>query len=303
MAGYFGSPVRSALSTHRDGLYSIHYALRRETNQTQSRCKANPVIMSGIFEPRRISLRDVPVWARESWHLLWRRPLLFLATSLVFHVVAWSVSDVAYVSALIVILLGYLSLLVLINFAAAADHTRAVKYLPTYRMVRRVIPGLLLLTVIYILIYVAVAILALLIEFEAPAVNYYERELYLTFRWVWPGKFALTILYIGIMVTSMWFLPPLLALHELGLGDARKLARRAYRINDWIVFLAAYVPFVVLILLSLVTELSYLLNLLFVPLFALYLYVSYRHVFLGKRENSPVPAKTAAVPARTATAR
>ena len=255
--------------------------------------------MSGLLEPRRVSIRDIPVWLRESWQLLWRRPLLFVATSVICHLAAYSASSIPWVSALFVILVGYVGLLVLIHFAESADHTRPIGLLPAYRMIRRAILGLLLLTVIYILIYVAVALLTLLIDFKTPAVDYSERDLYRAFRWVWPGKFALTLLYIGIIMTSMWFLPPLLALHELGFRDARKLAWRGYWMNDWVIFVAAYLPFVMLILLTLVTELSYLLNLLFLPLLAIYLYVAYRHVFLGKRENSPVPvaARTASNPA------
>lgn len=247
--------------------------------------------MSGLLEPRRVRPGDILVWIRESWSLLWRRPILFFTTSAVFHLLAYSVSRTSYVSTLLVILVGYMSLLVLISFANASDHSRPVNVMPNYRMIKRVILSLLLLTIIYILIYLAMAILTLLIEFEAPAIDYSARELYTAFKWVWPGKFSFTILYIGIVMTSMWFLPPLLALHELDIGDARKLARRAQQKNEWVVFLASYIPFVLMIVLTFVTELSYLLNLLFVPLFALYLYIAYRHVFLGKRENSPVPLK------------
>ena len=236
-------------------------------------------------------MRDIPAWGRESWNLLWRRPVLFLLTSLVYHLLALSARAIPHVPLLFSILLCYIVLVMFIRFSEAADHSNRVQLLPTYVMVCKVILLLILLTIIYAGVYIVAAILGALLPLSVPAVDYTHRALFPYFRWMWLGEAAFVILYMGILITSMWFLSPLLALHDLGLRDARALAKRAEDKNLLVILVAGNLPFFIVVSLILITEVSLLLSLLFVPLLGIYQYVSYRHVFLGRKKSDPVPAK------------
>lgn len=247
--------------------------------------------MANLLEPNQVSVRDIPVWIHQSWNLLWRRPFLFFVSSIIYHFVALSTRTVGNFSLLLAILVCYITLLVLISFAESTDHCKKVQILPTYKMVQKVILCLLLLTVVYICIYVVSAIIYSMLPIDIPATGYSGKEVFDVVKWFWPGLFPFMILYMGIVVTSMWFLPPLLSLHELEISDARSLAKRAVQKNEWVIFVASYIPFLFIVALTLLTVASFVLSLVFVPLFAIYLYVSYRHVFLGKKENSPVLTK------------
>ena len=247
--------------------------------------------MSDTLEPRQVSVRDIPGWGWESWNLLWRRPLLFLCASAVYHVLAFSARAIPHVPLLFAILLCYIFLVMMIGFSEAADHSRQIRLLPTYIMLRKVILLLILLTGIYASIYVVSAIVGTLLPLSVPAVDYTSRALFPLVKWTWPGEAAFIILFMGILITSMWFLSPLLALHELGIRDARALAKRAEDKNVVVILVGCNLPFLLIVALVLITEASLLLSPLFIPLFAIYQYVSYRHVFLGRKKSNPVPVK------------
>ena len=249
--------------------------------------------MSGYLEPQRVSVRDIPHWARESWQLLWRRPLGFIAASLAYHGLALSSQSIPWIALLLSVLLCYMLLLVVILGAEAADHHRALGAARIYAMLRRVIVSLALLAALYLCIFIIAAVVASLLLPSMSGGEQSGREQLALLRWIEPGELSFMILFMGTIVTSMWFLAPLLALHELGLRDARGLARRAFDKNDIVVLVASNVPFFTILGCALITQVSVALSPLLVPLFAIYQYVAYRHVFLGRRQNAPLPAKAA----------
>jgi len=249
--------------------------------------------MSGCLEPRRVSLRDIPHWARESWQLLWRRPLGFLAASFVYHGLALTSQSIPWLALLLSVLLCYMLLLVVIAGAEAADLHKPLGPARIYAMLRRAIVSLSLLTALYLCIFIVAAVITALLLPGAPAGEAPAQEQLAVLLWIEPGELSFMILYMGIIVTSMWFLAPLLALHELGLRDARALAKRAFDKNDLVVLVASNVPFFSILGCALITEVSVALSPLLVPLIAIYQYVAYRHVFLGRRQNAPQPVKAA----------
>jgi hypothetical protein len=249
--------------------------------------------MSDCLEPRRVSVRDIPHWARESWQLLWRRPLGFIAASLVYHGLALSSHSIPWLALLLSILLCYMLLLAVIVGAEAADNHRALGAARIYAMLRRVVVSLSLLSAFYLCIFVVAAVLTALLLPQAADGEQAARQQLAVLRWIEPGELSFMILFMGTIVTSTWFLAPLLALHDLGLRDARVLARKAFDKNDIVVLVATNVPFFGILGCALISEVSVALSLLLVPLIAIFQYVSYRHVFLGRRENAPVPAKAA----------
>lgn len=247
--------------------------------------------MSDCFEPGRVSIRDIPDWAAESWRLLWRRPAVFFAVSIAYHLLALAAGSIPYLSMLVAILVCHIFLLILIALAESADLGKAVEFLPVYAMVRRAILCLLLLTTLYVCIFVAAAVIAALVLADVSSAGDSSRQLLAFLQWIGPGEVAFMILFMGTIVTSTWFLAPLLALHELGTADSRALAKRAFDKNDIVVLVASNVPFFTILVVAALSEISLLLSLAIVPLFAIYQYVSYRHVFLGRRQNETVPVK------------
>ena len=247
--------------------------------------------MSNHFEPSPVRAKDIPIWIRESWSLMWRRPVLFFPISILYHLLTFASRTISYVALLVSVLICYVFTLLIINFAEAADNSRNIELLPNYYKIRNLIVSLLIFAFAYIVLFLVAAIVSNLVSFNLPSVDYSDRQIYVLFRWVWPGKVSFMILYLGIVVSAMWLLPPLLSLHELKISDAKRLARKAEKLNEWPIFLASYLPLVLVIALSLVTEVSFLLSIFFVPLFPIYMYVAYRHIFLGKRDNVPIPAK------------
>ena len=249
--------------------------------------------MSQPLEPGYARVEDIPDWAREAWGLLWRRPLAFFAVSAAYHGIAFSGSSIAFVSLLIPVLVCQAVTLILIRHAEAADHATRVSLQAVYATLRRLILGLLLFTLICVAIFVVAVLAAVLLAPEAPAGETGAAEVFPLYRWLWPGTVSFLVLYTGTIMTFTWFLFPLLALNELAIGEARALARRAMRRNEKVVVIASALPFLLLVLLGLMSEVSYLLSIPAVPLYAAFQYVSYRHVFLGRKQNAPLPLKAA----------
>jgi hypothetical protein len=250
--------------------------------------------MSDCLEPERVSIRDIPDWARESWGLLWRRPAIFVAASLAYHLLALAAASMPWLSMLIAVLVCHIFLLVTIGFAEAADLGKSVGISRVYASVRRAILCLLLLTAAYLCIFIVAAVLAALLIGDVAGEGEAARQSLSALRWIGPGEVSFMIVYMGTIVTSSWFLAPLLALHELGTRDARALAKRAFDKNDIVILVASNVPFFVILVLASTVEASQVLSLGLLPLFAIYQYVGYRHVFLGRKQNRPRRAKTPA---------
>jgi hypothetical protein len=249
--------------------------------------------MTQPLEPGYVRVEDIPDWAREAWRLLWRRPLAFFAVSAVYHGVALSGSSIPVLSLVLPVLVCQACLLLLIRFVRATDHSTRVEAAELYQTLRRAILFMLVFTLICLAIFIVALLAATALAPEVPAGDSVASEGLPLFRWLWPGTLALLILYTGTIMTFTWFLMPLIALHEMTIGDARALARLAVRRNEKVILIASVVPFLVLILLGLLTEASTLLSPVVVPLFAAFQYVSYRHVFLGRKQNAPVPVNAA----------
>jgi hypothetical protein len=204
---------------------------------------------------------------------------------------ALAAGSLAYLSIPVAILVCHIFLLITIAVAEAADLGRSVGLRSTYARLRGSILCLLSFTVLYACIFVVAAIVAALLLADVPGAGGASRQPLAALRWIGPGEVSFMILYMGTIVTSTWFLAPLLALHDLGTADSRALARRAFDKNDIVILVASNLPFFAILVVASISEFSQLLSLGLVPLFAIYQYVSYRHVFLGRRQNRPVPVK------------
>ena len=168
-----------------------------------------------------------------------------------------------------------------------------------YQALLNSVVTVLLLSLFYVLMWLVAAKVAsflivddlLGIDSGPPAIPYLQ--------WLYPGTISLFVVYIGVMITTLWFLLPLTVFHKLSLLDAMRLAKRGEQKNFVVVVLASYLPFSAFFLLFMFSELALLVAVACLPLFGIYLYVSYRHVYLGRRDNAPAKVRHRAVVSQT----
>jgi hypothetical protein len=251
--------------------------------------------MSNCLEPRQVSPKDIKIWFRETIGIFYRRPIFFLFWSLCFYSTAYFTARLPWVSLLFGLLLCQIFFSINIIFAKSVDESRVVTFSECIENLKTYIFYLMLLSVLYFVIYIVSALLTIYFHFSMPSVDYSKNETYLLLKGLEPGTIRFYVLYLGIVVSSFWFLNPLIILNHLGLAEAIKLAKKADSKNEWTIFLASYVPLICFVILSLISEISLAVGFALYPLFSIYQYVSYRHVFFGKKENMPVATRNVAL--------
>jgi hypothetical protein len=247
--------------------------------------------MSEIFEPRHVQVSDIPGWMRESWELFTRKPVSFLALTLTFYGLSYAARTLGSFSLLFAVLLCQIVLLVAIANAESADLSKKILLKPTFAMVRNVVWMLAFLALIYVLVFFANVIFGAMISglVQGAGVDRTHTQLFSWAKWLWTGHVSFMGLYLGLVWLSLWFISPLMAMHEMDLRTAVSLAKEAERRNEWVIFVASYPPCCALgVLMIFLADVSMVAWFLFFPLFASYQYVIYRHVFLGRRRNKPV---------------
>lgn len=254
--------------------------------------------MSETFEPRKVSVRDIRIWLKESMELFRRKWPVFIGFTLSYFAITYVTQDLPWISLPFGLLICQIFLSLMISTANAADESRQLKWSDYIDNLKNLLVYLIVLSFLFLIIFFLSLILSIIImnsfDFNIPHNDYSGTQIFLLFNWLMPGLLHFMILYVCIIVTSLWFLNPLVALNNsMRLGDSIRLAKRAQRLNDWVLFIASYPPFILLYLLFLTTEWSIVISFLLYPLFSIFQYVSYRHVFLGKRENSKLVARQA----------
>lgn len=254
--------------------------------------------MSESFEPRKVQVSDIRIWLKESLDLFRRKIFLFVGFALAFFTITYFTQQLPWIALPFGLLVCQIFVSLMISTAHAADESRAIKVSDYIDNLKNLLVYLIVLSILFLMIFFASLILSIIImntlDFNIPHNDYSETKIFMLFNWLMPGLLHFMILYVCIIVTTLWFLNPMVVLNnEFRLGNAIRLAKRGQRLNDWVVFLASYPPFILLYLLFLTTEWSILISFVLYPLFAIFQYVSYRHVFLGKRENSKQLATSA----------
>ncbi len=243
--------------------------------------------MNSPLEPNRVEVPDVLFWMRETVSLFRRKALLFISLSLAFFYICLKMQMNGYLSFAAGLMLCQAVLVLSIEFARCADESRPLSLQRCYNSMQGSVLVIVLMGGFYILMWLVAARIASLLMVEElmaesnapPAISFLQ--------WLYPGTVGFFVVYIGIMITTMWFLLPLTVFHRLGFIDSLKLAKHGYRKNFETVVVASYTPFFIFFTIFYFSELALLIAIFALPLFGIYLYVSYRHVYLGKRENSP----------------
>ncbi len=216
-----------------------------------------------------------------------RRPVLFLVVSLVFYFACYKMRITGWISFFIALLMCQIALVVCIVIARGADESRSLSVNLWYQSLLNSIAPVVVLSGFYVLLWVVAAKVASLLLLDSVLSESDAPPAIEILQWLYPGTISFFVVYIGVMVTTMWFLLPITIFHKLGFIDAIKFAKQGERINFPVIAAASYLPFMTFFVLFVFSELALVVAVLALPLFAIYMYVSFRHVYMGRKESEP----------------
>ncbi len=247
--------------------------------------------MSHQLQPDRVEIRDVWDWAVQALALYRRKPLLFAVLSVLFFYLCHALVMTSYLTFFVGLVLCQVMLVLVIELARTVDESKPVSLTRCYVALQNSVVATLLLGLFYVLIWVIAAKVASMFMFESLMGESLEVPPISFLQWLYPGTVGLFVVYIGLMVTTMWFLLPVVVFNRLSFVESVKFAKQGERINFFVVVVASYVPFFAFFLLFLVSELALVVAVAGMPWFGIYLYVAYRHVYMGRKENAPEVVK------------
>ncbi len=243
----------------------------------------------------KVGFPDILVWMKESVLLFKRRPLVFLSVSLAFFVICYKIRISGYLTFFIALLLCQIALVACIVIARGADESKQLTLNIWYQSFLNTVTTVVLCAAFYVLLWVIAAQLATMLMLDEVVTESSVPPPIAALQWLYDGTISLFVIYIGVMVTTMWFLLPLSVFHRLGFVDSVKFAKQGERKNFPVIAAASYLPFMVFFILFVFSELALVVAIAALPLFAIYLYVSFRHVYMGRKENQPQVVKSVAV--------
>ncbi len=243
--------------------------------------------MSNHFDPISVELSDVPIWMREAVAILRRRPILFLALSLSYFYFCLKLRMTGYLSFLAGLVMCQVFLVIFIELARTVDESQPVSLNRCYDALKNSVVTVVACGSLYVVMWLVAARLASMMVVDDAVAGSSAPPAIDMLQWLYPGTIGLFVVYIGVMITTMWFLLPITVFQQLGLVDSVKLAKRGEQRNFLVVAAASYIPFFIFFGIFMFSELALVLAVPGMPLMGIYLYVCYRHVYLGKRENSP----------------
>lgn len=184
-----------------------------------------------------------------------------------------------------------IALVVCIVIARGADESRSLSVNLWYQSLLNSIAPVVVLSGFYVLLWVVAAKVASLLLLDSVLSESDAPPAIEILQWLYPGTISFFVVYIGVMVTTMWFLLPITIFHKLGFIDAIKFAKQGERMNFPVIAAASYLPFMTFFVLFVFSELALVVAVLALPLFAIYMYVSFRHVYMGRKESEPQTVK------------
>lgn len=246
----------------------------------------------------KVEFPDILVWMKETVLIFRRRPVLFLAISLAFFIVCYKVRISSYLTFFLALLLCQIAVVVCIVVARGADESKSLTINIWYQSLVNAVMTTVLCSVFYVLLWLVAARVASMLMLDDVVSESSVPPPIASLQWLYDGTISLFVVYIGVMVTTMWFLLPLTVFHRLGFVDSVMFAKQGERKNFPVIAAASYLPFMVFFILFVFSELALVVAIAALPLFAIYMYVSFRHVYMGRKESQPEKVKAVeAVPA------
>lgn len=258
--------------------------------------------MAELLEPRKVPPRELLAWYREAWGLLCRRPGMFgviaLATAVLVSLVgSWSM----YFSFAISLLVLQYSLALTINLARRVDHGGNSGLKDLFKSLSHVTATIIVISMVAVAINFFFS-LPLSGSISGPDKVLPMPEIV---RWLvdntYPSAMVLCMWLACQAWVKQWFLFPLMLFSPTeGMWTVIRLSFRGQWLNDLHLTLALVIPVLLFMVpmgllyfgLELFHALWFLIPMtaLLTTYYGIVMYVSYRHVFLGQRENKPVRA-------------
>jgi len=248
--------------------------------------------MSEQLEPGKAELEDVPDWLWSAHALVWRRWRVFLTLTVLYFGLSLLTQSIGYWA----LPLGFIVALafVMIGILAAKHADDCISFdiqslIPLLQKnIDRIVVLSLLVTVIT---FAALALGSWLLPVlpEAMGNSIVETPAFLErlITWLAPGSMRFFIVVLSVTISGMWFLLPLCVFHSLSMLECALLSKRAETLNLSVILLVGYTPLMGTILILLLHDIGYVFITVAFPYFAAVQYVSYRHVFMRRKQNSP----------------
>lgn len=246
--------------------------------------------MAQSLEPDSAEISDIPIWMSEARALILRRPWLFVVLTAVYVGVCWLTRDMGILSLPLGVLLCSFFLVLLIAAARVSDDSGRLTVLDAVGLLQRLSVSLVLLAVISSLFVLSALALGSLLSPPSDPPAYTEGDMFLSLLWLAPAAVRFFFLFAAIAVSGMWLLLPLLIFHELSLLEGAVVARKGEQRNRLVLLIVGYAPLFTFILMLLFSGFALVAGVLFMPFFAALQYVSYRHIFMRRKSNSPARA-------------
>ncbi|MDH5377548.1 MAG: hypothetical protein OEX00_04420, partial [Gammaproteobacteria bacterium] len=260
------------------------------------------------LEPRRVAPQDIVSWVKESVSLLFRRVPLYLSFVLLFFLLHYlgikAVEPIApYVSPVLVlaILFTYLAVVFvfviagLILVAYSADHSRRYKFSEYIHGLLAGQTSLMKIAIFALFIGSFYWVISYTINPNKDLMTYCEKLVTIMLAQSSlpieiETRITAAFLYFCLLATfslRIFYSFPLILFHEANYNHAQALTHRAILIN--IVPMTVVILMWSMVLLGTMLGVSFL-SVLLLPVFANFIYVSYRHIFLGVAQNLPARA-------------
>ncbi len=271
------------------------------------------------LHPHRIEPGQILLWFIEATRLIRRRPLCFLAIEFIFfalfYLIIQATASIAPFTPIMVLLAFFFSASAIVLYfvvaelvigAHEADHSRPVRPLTHLFALMGSQRALVKTAVIALFIGLFFWVVSLTVAMDKSVLSGSQRLLDSMLAeqaapWLLECKLAAGFLYFLVLAMfslRVFFSIPLMLFHDLDGDAAQALSHRAIVINIQPMSLVLLVWAMLLLGSMLFIP---LLSLALLPLLGAFIYVGYRHVFLGEPSNAPARAvKTTAMETGTA---
>jgi len=263
------------------------------------------------LEPKKVDSKEIPLWFKESFSLILRRSALFIGSILAFFAILFLairafatlaeqtppllLLPIFLLCAAFILHIFFSDLLLL---AFSSDNSRKINISDRMRSLIAEQKHFLKMTFMAFLVGAAFWLISLTMNSDRDLLSaciavvdrmLFEKEMPLFFML----KLLATMLYFMLLAMFLLrtiFCIPLMLFHELPYAEASALSHRAIIIN-FHTMCTALILWALLLLGTI--ALANVFALLLFPLLPVFIFVCYRHIFLGQTENSPAMTITA----------
>lgn len=244
--------------------------------------------MQHEFEPQHVSMRDALSWFKSAYQLILRRPHYFIVPVLPAALFPGEWFDYFLLLPIYFLLIFTLQL----SISEAVDNSQPLDPRRLWQQLVHCL-GLNAGLALGMLVLRGGVMALVLLGYTPPLIQDTNIEL----GPVWMGNIhemasCSMILLIFLQYIHGWFRHSLRLFHELPAQLAKHLSRKAAILNFFVIWqIAISVLLVHMIAFFTPLWVEFAIKSVLLLIFPPYLYIAYRHIFLGKKDNAPVKVK------------